>query len=400
MAESAASETNSAEVPATNPPAPEGDLGIRSGASMAEASNALAQRRKQKAKAAVQPAEPSGQPDENNRSSADSQGGQEAQEAPSGADDVSEPDGSGEQPATEAGDFPTTFSGLAEALGADSNDLAYGLTAPVKINGQELEISIGEALEGYQRQQDYTRRTQELSEAQRSFEAERDQILERAKQQINTAENWLGVVAGAIQAGPTDAELAAMATTDPDRYIAEKARRDNLTAAYQHVALQRQAMAEKAGKEVEASKAKVFEEQRQALVRMSRDRSSGVADPTDPEKWPAFEGKVRAYLGKKGFSEKDVGDFLSPGAWTAPQMAVIADAIYGQTVRQKGAGAGEKVRQLPKVMMPGAPKDRTESNKEKVAAARKRLQTQNTGRRGDQNAIALLRAQRQARKGR
>ena len=210
----------------------------------------------------------------------------------------------------------------------------------------------------------------------------------------------MGVLAGAIHAGPTDAELAALATTDPDRYIAENARRDNLVKAYNHVAYQRQAMTEKATKETEDNRAKVFEEQRQALVRISRDRSSGVADPTDPEKWPVFEGKVRAYLGKKGFSEKDVGDFLAPGSWTAPQMAIIADAMYGQSVRQKGAGAGEKVRHLPKVMKPGAPRDHRESNAEKVTAARKRLQNQNAGRRGEQNAIALLRAQRAARKGR
>lgn len=48
----------------------------------------------------------------------------------------------------------------------------------VKIDGQEIEITESELLQGYQRQQDYTRKTQSLAEQRRQFEAVRDQEIQ------------------------------------------------------------------------------------------------------------------------------------------------------------------------------------------------------------------------------
>jgi hypothetical protein len=42
----------------------------------------------------------------------------------------------------------------------------------VKVDGEEVEVTVREALEGYQRREDYTRKTQELSEARKAFESE------------------------------------------------------------------------------------------------------------------------------------------------------------------------------------------------------------------------------------
>ena len=42
----------------------------------------------------------------------------------------------------------------------------------VKVDGEEVEVTVREALEGYQRREDYTRKTQELSEARKAFEGE------------------------------------------------------------------------------------------------------------------------------------------------------------------------------------------------------------------------------------
>ena len=41
---------------------------------------------------------------------------------------------------------------------------------PVKVDGEELQVPLSEALSGYQRQADYTRKTQELSEQRQQME--------------------------------------------------------------------------------------------------------------------------------------------------------------------------------------------------------------------------------------
>ena len=389
---------------AVEPHAPDAGLGLRKGASPHEAATALSQRRKRVAGsiATLQPVAPGDapkQPEEMARDAAESQGnGQDqapeaqdgAQTAPTEGDDTREP-------VEEAGaqDFPTTLRGFAEALEVDVDDLSQALTIEGP-NGEE--ISISELRAGHLRQSDYSRRQDELADQRREFEAERTRTLERAKQQIEVAENWLGVVATALQAGPSDAELANLASTDIERYHVEKARRDNLLSAYNQVVAQRQQMVDKANQEASDAKAKMVETEKAALVRMSQDKSSGVPSPNDPEKWPIFEGKMRQYLGSAGFPEKDVSEFLMPGNWSASQVRIIADAMYGREVRQNGAGAGKKVKHLPKVLKPGAPKDRQQSNAEVIAKARQRLQRQAKGREGDRNAVALLRAKRAARK--
>jgi hypothetical protein len=294
-----------------------------------------------------------------------------------------------------ASDFPTTLRGLAEALEVDVEDFSQALTVEGP-NGEE--ISIKDLTAGNLRQSDYSRNQDKLAEERRTFEAERDRTLERAKQQVEQSENWLGVLSNALQAGPSDAEMATLANTDPGRYVAEKARRDNLMAAYNQVVTQRQQTIEKSRQDDQNGRLKAMETERQNLVRMSQDKSSGIPSPADPEKWPVFEGKIRQYLGNVGFAEKDVGDFLTPGGWTAAQVKVISDAMYGRSVRTDGAGIGKKVKTLPKTMKPGAPKDRQQSNSDMVAKARARLLKQNSGRAGDRNAIALLRANRAARK--
>lgn len=48
----------------------------------------------------------------------------------------------------------------------------------VKVDGDEVEITVKEALEGYQRREDYTRKTQELAEARRAFESEIEEYAE------------------------------------------------------------------------------------------------------------------------------------------------------------------------------------------------------------------------------
>ncbi|MBA3678384.1 MAG: hypothetical protein H0W74_13450 [Sphingosinicella sp.] len=61
---------------------------------------------------------------------------------------------------------------------------ALDLSATVKqtINGEEVEITIEEALKGYSRTQDYTRKTQEVAAQRRAFEAEAAAVRERAQQ--------------------------------------------------------------------------------------------------------------------------------------------------------------------------------------------------------------------------
>lgn len=56
-----------------------------------------------------------------------------------------------------------------------------------KVNGQEVEITPEEAVAGYQRQQDYSRKTQELAELRKKFEQEELTPVRAQRQQLHAA---------------------------------------------------------------------------------------------------------------------------------------------------------------------------------------------------------------------
>lgn len=93
----------------------------------------------------------------------------------------------------------------------------------VKVDGVEKEVSLNELTNGYQRQSDYTQKTQELSQQRQAVEAEKTQyqqymqsipmLAQAAQQNINTASEQLYSQA-----------MVDLAQNDPAEYVAQKAR--------------------------------------------------------------------------------------------------------------------------------------------------------------------------------
>lgn len=82
---------------------------------------------------------------------------------------------------------PIAFDGQVEPEGDIAPELNYldvdqfgDYYAKVKVDGEELEVPVAEALQGYQRQADYTRKTQELS--QRAQQVQFWETVDRAMQ--------------------------------------------------------------------------------------------------------------------------------------------------------------------------------------------------------------------------
>lgn len=82
-------------------------------------------------------------------------------------------------------DTGATETGTGEVSESGGDDTLY----TVRVNGQEMQVSLQEALSGYQRQADYTQKTQELAEQRESLTFE-------------------GRVAAALENNPSDAVRA------------------------------------------------------------------------------------------------------------------------------------------------------------------------------------------------
>lgn len=99
----------------------------------------------------------------------------------------------------------------------------------IKVNGVEQEVPLSELKNGYQRQADYTQKTQELSNERQKVEAERhqwNQYVSSIPVLANVAQQNL------IQAEQTllSQELADLAVNDPAAYVAETAKLQRVIA--------------------------------------------------------------------------------------------------------------------------------------------------------------------------
>ena len=77
------------------------------------------------------------------------------------------------------GEAPKDEAPKDEAPGEDTGDDSPKYV--VKVDGKEFEITEEELLQGYQRQADYTRKTQQLAEQRRALDAERDATIPALK---------------------------------------------------------------------------------------------------------------------------------------------------------------------------------------------------------------------------
>lgn len=107
----------------------------------------------------------------------------------------------------------------------------------VKINGEEREVELDELIKGYQRQSDYTSKTQELSQQRKELEES-----QRQYQTYLQSIPMLGQVAQAniqeAQARLYSKEFIDMADSDPVNYVKEKARLEQVIAQNQSAAEQ------------------------------------------------------------------------------------------------------------------------------------------------------------------
>jgi len=97
----------------------------------------------------------------------------------------------------------------------------------VKVNGQEQEVTLDELKNGYQRQSDYTQKTQEV--------AQQKQALSQQENEYNQYLQSIPMLAQVAQANIQDAtnrlydpEFTKLATEDPAQYIAEKAKLEKI----------------------------------------------------------------------------------------------------------------------------------------------------------------------------
>ena len=211
---------------------------------------------------------------------------------------------------------------------------------------QEIEVDEAEVVKGYQRQADYTRKTQELAQREHQaveiLKAKHDEF---AQDYLSKAEASRAAIVQLAGLKGED-EMAQLAQSDPAAWVAENQRRQSIVAVLGH--LDQQISAER--QEIERWQAEAMQQARSEMFH--RTWAELQKDGIDREKLAkAYSDVSKAY----GFSGDELAQVLDHR-----QVRVMLDALAYRQLKEQKAVVQKKVDAAPKLPQKATPtvKDR------------------------------------------
>lgn len=241
-----------------------------------------------------------------------------------------------------------------EAEGEYDEDVEYVEEEPeqpeyytVKVDGEELQVTQEELLNGYQRQQAYTRRSQELAEQRKKFEQEAQQVAELRNNYAQQLEQLSEQLQQANQQEPDWAELAKQYSAED--LIVYKAQLDQQ---------------KEYARQVEAEKQKVQNEQmqeqqkqmQQHLAEQRKEMLNRIPAWQDESRRDAERQQVIKYAQQRiGFSPEELAN-----ASDARAIELLYKAWQWDNLQEKKPDAKRKARKAPKMARAGQPKTKSQ----------------------------------------
>lgn len=225
----------------------------------------------------------------------------------------------------------------------------------VKVDGEEVEVNLEELRNGYQRQADYTRKSQSLAEQRKAYEANLQAVTQEREQYSqllgNMAQNQ-----NAELSRYADIDWADLKDTDPMEYMEKR--------------LEYQEAKEKIS-ELQNERARVQQQNETDMGQMLQEKLQKEAEllskalPEYTEPGSTFKDEVRNYALNLGFSPQDIDGIADHRVILVLHKAMMQDKVSKAPVK--------KSKTAPKVVKAGTPQTKAQRSRRTVQAKRERL---------------------------
>lgn len=214
----------------------------------------------------------------------------------------------------------------------------------VKVNGQELEVSLDELKSGYSRDSDYRQKTHSLSVERKQLEDERNSFRQNYDTKLKELDDLMQS-ANSFISQSSDVDLKTLYEEDPQAAakmdFQMRQQRDHFSN------LQKQAEAVK------------VQQYNQYLDEQKRLAEQAIPELTVPEKASSLKVKMRQSLSDYGFNDQEIGSLADHRF-----LKVLKDAMGFKDLKAAKPIVQKKVVNAPKVVKPGTAKN--ESSKRSV----------------------------------
>ena len=218
----------------------------------------------------------------------------------------------------------------------------------VKVDGNEMDVTLDELLRGYSREADYTRKTSELSLEKSKVNDMMQQSQSEINQKLSKLTELTSMAQGQLQAEYSNIDFEKLYEDDPVE-----------AARLEHKMRKRAENLQQIQEETKANQANEFAKyvgEQQAKI------STLIPEFNDPAKATKLKSDMRSYLSKLGYGDQEINS-----VYDARQVLLIKDAMTYDRLKKSNVKVTKKVSQAPRVVKPGV----ASSKSDQLAQARK-----------------------------
>lgn len=230
----------------------------------------------------------------------------------------------------------------------------------VKVDGEEYEVTQDELLNGYQRQQAYTKRSQELAEQRKAFEAEAQQVAQMRDVYAQQLEQLSEQLKQVNDQEPDWNELAKQYSAE--ELFVYKAQLDKQKEQARQVEAERQVIAQQQAQEQQAQMQQHLAAQREEML----DR---IPQWRDEDIRTSEREQVIKYAQQSvGFSPQEIAN-----ASDARAIELLYKAWQWDNLQSKKPAAKKKASKAPRMAKAGQPKTKAQVASRQKQRSLKRL---------------------------
>ena len=229
----------------------------------------------------------------------------------------------------------------------------------VKASGEEIEVTLNDLIKGYQREADYTKKTQTLAEQRKQVESER-QVIEQAKTERDQYQARLALIENALRSREPQENLEALKETDPIGFAVKVAEQTQREKQLQAIQLERARIAQQ-------QQAEQTQNLNSHLAVEAHKLAEAIPEYADEQKSVQVKKDIRDYAKKIGWSDEELASVYDSRAVLTLYRAMQYEKLMGNK-----ATVTKKVNEAPKMLKPGVSRQ-TDANADQTKKAQNQL---------------------------
>ena len=213
----------------------------------------------------------------------------------------------------------------------------------VKVNGQELDVTLDELRNGYSRDADYRQKTEELSHQRKQFQSESEKQRQDYSQKLNELNQRLSAAQQDLNAEINSADLDKLYDEDPTE-----------AARVERKLKKKQDALNQSIQQTQAEQKQQFET---FLQDQQRKLVSKMPEFSDPAKASSLKANMKSTLNNYGFNDQEVAQVYDHRI-----VMLVNDAMKYRSMQNSKPNIAKKITKPSKPFSSGVKQGKSEAN--------------------------------------